>query len=246
MKRWLTFLVVLAAVFAFALPNNEKAATASTTTPASTVVVAETNTGQVYYYAQIRVTTKPDITAFEAVLAGTTNLPKYTLATTETLVTMTLEFPDLKSYQTFTGLDLTQAPYRTVEMNETLFLVERTTTLASPQSRFFNPTAISTLLTGFNSAFNQSGEGIHGGYVFLSNFRRTSVPAADKRVFDPATRVYEYQFFTATTLNNEIVIFDRFANTPMWYVVAVGGAIVVMAGFYLISRAISRNRMNQN
>jgi hypothetical protein len=78
-------------------------------------------------------------------------------------------------------------------------------------------------------------------YVFSSSFRRTEVKNTVNQ--EQIGRTFNY-IFTYGDQNgtDEIVIFDRFANTPIWYGLAVLTSGIFIAGTYII---ISRKRSGE-
>ena len=57
---------------------------------------------------------------------------------------------------------------------------------------------------------------------------------------------YYYYRVNCPEMKDEIVIFVRDANRPVWYGIAVGATVVFMVGVYLINKKKLGKRMNQN
>ena len=82
-------------------------------------------------------------------------------------------------------------------------------------------------------------------YVLLSDYRRTRVPGAVSST--NLLGVYEYSFIYGPDPESvdEILIFDRFANSPAWYGVAVGATAFFMIVTYIVFAKTKRKRYNK-
>jgi len=75
-------------------------------------------------------------------------------------------------------------------------------------------------------------------YIFASSIRRTNVPNSTR---SQITGNYDYVFDDST---DEVLIFDRFANQPIWYGIAVGAAGIFMIAAYLLFARAKKRRYN--
>ena len=218
-------------------------------TSRSVAIAIETNGGQVIYLAETKtigdVSTK--MSSFMTVLASS-GLPSsdYELDydSKNSIVSLYIEFENYKSFYDFNGINLTSEANRKIETKTSLFTEERTITLSDPYTRFLNPAKNQTaqILSDFNNLFNDGGK-VDMGYIFASDFRRTKTNAPEHE--NNLTSGF-WQYYYGVTNDpadaQEIVIFDRFANTPIWYGVAIVATGLFMGAFYLMSR----KRVNKN
>jgi len=80
-------------------------------------------------------------------------------------------------------------------------------------------------------------------YLFESSFRRSSAEGAYKVVNNFSTFDYYYRASGDETVD-QIVLFDRFENSPLWYAVAVGGTVLFMLLVYIIFANTRKKRYN--
>ena len=71
--------------------------------------------------------------------------------------------------------------------------------------------------------------------VFEAEYRHTKTNAVRT---DHSFGEYKYLFAP----DKDIEIFDRSANMPIWYVIAVGATVVAMVGFYMIVKKGQANK----
>ena len=163
-------------------------------------------------------------------------------------VTLEILFDNYYSYATYNTLSL--ATYHGATVNgkpldiaartqptiDSLFLRERTIVFTNPYNRFFNTnTRSSDIVRAFDETFN-SGEGVEQfDYIFASNFRRTNVNTQDSG--RNIELDYIYKFSDIDTDTGDIVVFDRFPNTPVWYGLTALGVVLAMLVFYVIVRS---------
>ena len=123
------------------------------------------------------------------------------------------------------------------EWTESLFFFERTQTFKNPwiMAQGGDMSSIHRVETRVRSQFTNIGENFEKFYVFQSAIRRSTMDNA----YRSENMISHFNYFFRScgeTAVQEIVIFDRFANQPMWYIIAVGGRVVFMTGFYFILR----------
>ena len=214
----------------------------------SVVVVIETNAGEIGYLAEVEtsINVTDRLVSFTSLLTskGFVNSEDFELVYEDGIVSLLIVFEDYDSFKDFNGIDLTADANRKLEEKSGLFTIERTVTLSDPYTRFLDPATNATaqLMVEFNTLFNGGGD-VDYGYVFASSVRRTSTNAVEHEVDYASGYWYYYYGVTNNPADTqEIVIFDRRANTPIWYGVAIVATAVFMGLFYLFSR----KRVNQN
>jgi hypothetical protein len=175
------------------------------------------------------------------------------LATSHT-ITLTLSFGNYLSFAHYNNLALVGAdPWkrprntnentvffdgRSIAINESTFFSDRTITLANPFNRLFTGVRSANAVNAFADAFNALGGEIDEyNYIFHSSFRRTNVVDADTRR-DGLNHMYLFADISDEIGN--IVIKDRFANTPIWYAIGVGIALVSMVLIYVTAKGRSK------
>jgi len=81
-------------------------------------------------------------------------------------------------------------------------------------------------------------------YLFMSSFRRSEVTGtvSTSRAID----AYDYLFIYGADERSvdQIKIFDRFANSPLWYVIAVAATIIFMIAAYFVFAKMKKMRYN--
>jgi len=101
----------------------------------------------------------------------------------------------------------------------------RTTSIDNEVFKYF------TSIWGYN--------GVQRVFVFESNFRRTKVTGHFLRRNEIST--FDY-YFKETT--DEITIFDRDANQPMWYAMGICATVIFMFVTYLVVANSRKRRYN--
>lgn len=163
----------------------------------------------------------------------------------ETLVQFALEFANLYSFMKFNGInDLREVPKTTVApLDYSLFVIWRTITIPNPYQRFFiaeNAPNSHLIMKKFNDEFNGGRVVTENFYIFLSSSRRTEVNS-DETV--KTLSGYEYYFRVSEVNQKDVIIRDRFANTPIWYVLAVVATAGAMAAFYFILKSREKRKI---
>jgi len=231
-------------------------------TSANAVFQSHTLSGAIEYRSEIRITAEQmltaqdDITAFEEThLKGIAGLPidqrnqtirgadgnnitfdfnvrysiRHNMTDTHSTISLRIIFGNYLSYVKYHELTLANAP-----LERSLFFIERTTRF-NAYTRFFDvngPSArTANIISEFNIKFDQS-ETPRTEYLFVlfESTRRSNTNATERTSDFPN---YNYYFKVAETLDNYVEIFDRRANTPMWYGVAVGATLIVMGLLYI-------------
>ena len=158
--------------------------------------------------------------------------------TDDSALEIQLGFEDYETFLDFNGVtksDDELAKVVGVKMEEKTFFYERTETFENPWKTISgNMEKIIAINEEINTA-SLNYTSVEYFFIFDSSMRRTSVPAAYKS--ENMIADYFYYFYgDSGTRTDEIVIFDRFQNDPIWYVLAVIGAGVFMVAVYLIFR----------
>ena len=210
----------------------------------SVAIVVETNTGQIAYLMQVR-NPAIDSTMIADLIIFRNNLtakglnhwmPADANMLATGIITLIIEFESWQAFYDFNGIDLTTAPNRTVTQSPSFLFNDRTTTLASPYARFFdtsNNNTTAELLHDFKTQFGDIGQTKNLGYMFTSSFRRTHVNS-DTTQHDLLRTNWKYFFYIDPDNPTAIIIKDRFANTPVWYGIAILSTILFMGGLYLV------------
>lgn len=154
-----------------------------------------------------------------------------------------LEFDNRESFLYFNELDARNAQPE-VDIVWRTFFVERTITMQNPFQRFLEGEGNRTmaLIQFFNEELSTSDEEITLAYHFGSSFRRTSSNATYvERFADGWMHIFVAESIAEL---DDIIIFDRFANTPAWYGVGVGATALFMIVLWMLLRP--RTNLNQN
>ena len=147
-----------------------------------------------------------------------------TRSTNERRVRLELEFDTQEDFWNANGINHSDAEH-TIDISRGVFFIERTRTIP-------NPWALKTQNTirhAFEYMFGANVE-TEISYIFASSHRRTRVEGATLERRGLAW------FYIFENYEDDIVIFDRFANTPIWYVIGVGATVIFMAGLWFILR----------
>ena len=158
---------------------------------------------------------------------------------TQNFFELELTFANYYSYAWFNGIDLQSVPPTNIETNRGLFFVEHTITMQNPIRAFLESpdNRVMDLINHFNNVFDGNIEDITFVYVLHSNFRRTRVYADEVR---NNISTWRYYFISEGTENiNDIVIFERRANTTTWYVLGLVLTAIFMGIFFVNEKASS-------
>ncbi|MCL2570383.1 MAG: hypothetical protein FWE16_04220 [Firmicutes bacterium] len=166
----------------------------------------------------------------------------YTLERADYAIRLTLEFDNFDSYAYFNGIPH-DYDTQTIDIQRNVFFVERTITMPNPFATFFESNSNRTLdiINHFTAQFGANKDDLTLVYVLASPIRRTSTNAtSNQRTIDT-----HFYFFESTYANmiDEIVVFDRFANTPIWYGIGVGATVIFMLVLYSILKRKSDNQI---
>ena len=218
----------------------------------SAVIVVETNTGQVAYLMQIRTAGITSEMITDLMVWRDNNLkgqnfnywfPSASTMMQTGIITLIIEFESYTQFYQFNGINIREEPNRIIKQDNSLLFVDRTITLSNPYSRFLDTTANPTaqLLRDFNQIFNpNAAEPKNLAYMFTSSFRRTHVNS-DTIEHDLLRINWKYFFYIDPSNPTDIVIHDRFANTPIWYGIAILLTILFMGGLYIVLRRKERH-----
>ena len=154
--------------------------------------------------------------------------------TTSNTAYLNIKFDNYYSYIKFHGLALAR-----VKDKKSLFFVEYTNKF-NAYTKFFDTTGQSKktadIIAAFIGHFDLAANPKPGYlYVLANSFRRTSTNA-DKVESEFGT--YNYYFKVSDDLTSEVSIFDRRANTPIWYGLAVAATAVAMIAFYIVVKRL--------
>lgn len=219
----------------------------------SFAAVVETNDGQIVYLAQVQSSSSTSYQIYDFInflSAQGLSTDEYSFSSSDDgTVSFMLGFDSYQSYYNFSGVNLTSTANRTIETKTSLFFIERTITLSDPYERFFDPSnnKAAAILDKFNEEFNASEDShVDYGYSFSSTFRRTQVNSY-KNDFSPADGIWQYYFNVSSDPTDpdaakQIIIFDRFANTPIWYGIALAAALLFMVGMYVVLSKKSKHK----
>jgi len=150
------------------------------------------------------------------------------------------EFNDYKDFMAYFEIAETE---NVININEirTAFFRERTISFANPWRVIFSNAKAAAEVAGVisivNSRFSLVSPKPDHFYVFESSFRRTDVQGTIP--VDNDIGVYNYVFFYDPAGLHEksrsnIAIFDRFPNTPLWYVSALGATVLFISIMYIV------------
>jgi len=129
-----------------------------------------------------------------------------------------------------------------VNISRSLFFVERYVIMANPMSRgpmrHFIDHLYSTYLPGSNDRLVTT-------HTHPSSFRRTSTNAT--RTESHITSFdYIFRAYSPDQITEYIELFDRFANTPIWYVIGIAATAVFMAFVYIIFKNRQKANVTNN
>ena len=171
----------------------------------------------------------------------------HTVQHSENHLRLQITFNNLASYIYFNEYDLNYVrfiridqtaivPSTDVSVNWGLFFVERRVTMPNPFRLFFEGegTRAGKVLNFLKAEFPE--EEPYLVYMMLFSTRRTDTNAYDSRR-TPDLFGWEHVFITqAGEAPEDIVIFDRFANPPIWYAIGIVATMIFMLVLYLLVR----------
>ncbi|MCL2755482.1 MAG: hypothetical protein FWE45_00300 [Firmicutes bacterium] len=148
---------------------------------------------------------------------------------------LTLTFNNIHSFHYFNEI---HEQVQEVTIERGIFFVERTITMQNPFRTFFeneDSNRSMGIINHFKYEFNATTDDLSFIYVIGSSFRRTDTNATTSR---RASNGDYYYYFAATSLEDvqDIVVFDRFANTPAWYGVGIGATLLFMGIFFILAK----------
>jgi len=157
-------------------------------------------------------------------------------------------YRNYKTFAQFNGLstedeDLEIVSYKSTE---NLFFFEHTQTFPNPWVTLRSDAASIDRTTEINNeilklfTLSPNNETLYA-FVFRSWVKRSDVTGAYK-MEDHFTFFDYYVRGSGENVPEYITVFDRRANTPIWYVIGVGATLVFMAVAYVVFRATSRQR----
>ena len=155
----------------------------------------------------------------------------------------------LKEFANFFDLTVAVEPVKEI-WTERAFTSDRTLTFENPwktvfedkdATAFIDDEIIQTVKARYGSP-----ERVRYIYEFSTNFRRTAVSAGDKQaeLFRDGL-AWNYFILVDRTIPGaipDIVILDRYANSPPWYGVAVVATIIFMALMYIVFRTFANSK----
>lgn len=140
-----------------------------------------------------------------------------------------LRIADFDTFLTFVGQDLDDLDIVDFEVRERLFFIERTQTFENPLHLAMN--RLQEINQFVRTQANVSATAPENFFVFRSTFRRSNVEGAYE---SRSTLAAFYYYFNSEA--EYVVLFDRFANQPIWYAIGLLSAGVFMGGLFLVLR----------
>jgi len=163
----------------------------------------------------------------------------YELSQSGTTLQLVMVYKDYDALRKFYGLDASTG-YVDYTTKETTFLIEYSHTHQNPWQTLVSATIDRTteinneILMFFTlSPSNQTGY----YYLLRAGTRQTSVTGAYKSV-DNITS-YDYYFNSDV---DQITVYNRRPNTPMWYVVGACATVIFMLGAYFVFKSVYNRR----
>ena len=156
-------------------------------------------------------------------------------------VRVELDFKYQEEFWDFNNMNH-EAAQHTVDISRGVLFIERTRTIPNPWSAILadgNNGGTRAIKDEFERIFGVSNIESEITYLFVSAHRRTTTNA------DEIERHGLAWFYIFGDLEEDIVLFDRFANTPIWYVIGVGATVIFMAGLWFVLRGRARNNALQ-
>jgi len=152
-----------------------------------------------------------------------------------------LEFKDYEAFMKFNGSEMAAVKHR---HEKKLFYIERTLTFENPwevvDSTKIN--AITTEISGRGLLIKSDAKHF---FVLETGFRRSSVETAYKS--ENLITHWNYYFYgCGEEAPTEIVLYDKFANQPAWYMVAIGATAIFMLLMFFVYRAKSKQPPPRN
>ena len=146
------------------------------------------------------------------------------------IVEISLGFENFGELGDFYGLTQDSLPV-TCEIKRGAFFAGRTYTFDNPWDAVLksDSTKHSGITTKVENLFDVKADSYKFIYVFVSKNRRTDTNAT-KSVNNLGS--YNYYFLVPDAGDEPVQIFDRLANSPLWYVIAVALTGAFMAGVY--------------
>ena len=121
----------------------------------------------------------------------------------------------------------------TTDLQRNAFFFQQTITIPSPFTGQAQSQRTNNLVNWFYQEFSANTR-VQNSVVLVSSFRRTRVDNSHReRHFDGWWYFFDVDEYGYL---EDIVIFDRFANTPAWYGVGVGATAVFMLILWLVLR----------
>ena len=151
-----------------------------------------------------------------------------------------LRFASYKSFLRFNGVNPTpeKMNFYSRTISKKAFFVERTITFVNPWIALEDHTLRLDELDHF---MRTAGAGVAPEvptehiYIFESDTRRTKMSGS----YHTENTIAKYNYYyhaDGTNAVTEIVVFDRFANQPLWYGLGLAATAIFMGGLYLILR----------
>ena len=178
---------------------------------------------------------------------------------TENFFGLTITFDNIFSYAYFNEIDLstkrlahldgtTYMLIKDVEVTSSLFFRERTITMMNPFKHFFGSESTTRMGAIIDVFYDEIGD-LDDEFllIYTKDFtaRRTS---SNAYIVQRHIDGWRHGFVFAIDEMDEwkdIIIMDRFANTPIWYAIAVGATAIFMSFMWFILRP-RPNRLSQN
>jgi len=145
-------------------------------------------------------------------------------------------FANQYSYAWFNGIDLMTTPPTHINTTRGLFFVEHTLTMQNPLQSFFQSqnNRVLNLVEHFNTLLDGDIDDVKFVYVMHSSFRRTRVYADHTR---RTIGAWHYYFIADGPSDlQDIVIFERRANTTTWYLLGIFMTAAFMGGYFVLQR----------
>ena len=151
-----------------------------------------------------------------------------------------IEFDNYKTFLQFNGINPDEDDLKVIDIQfrERLFFLERTITFENPWLVIQdNMTAVNQIDQEVRTRVGQAnikGDAEHI-FVLRSSFRRTNVTGNYK---NENMIIAHYYYFRGNGENvpEQVKLFDRFANQPIWYAIGLGATGIFMLGMYFVLR----------
>jgi len=157
-----------------------------------------------------------------------------------------LHFDNYRAFLLFNGLSATTEILDNVvevQIDTSLFFLERTMTFQNPWIKIADNMNRTESINNAVAGYANLDATVLPEYVFVfpSTVRRTRVEGHYQR----ENNLIEFLYYFRADVE-DIVIFDRMPNTPIWYVIGIGATIAFMLVVYMLFRVTRKNGQVQS